>query len=169
MEPPTISWEPPFWYTTTNNNLYGLQIGADGKLFDWGRFSIDGLVKTGIYDNNADEITAVSVVHKQVRSASASTNHGAFAGEAGLLCEYQLAKGLLLKAGYEVMLLEGVALRLDKFRKPMSLLRQKPCRRWASIATPARFITEPPWAWNTRFRSLRPAQARRRLKIEDTR
>ena len=39
---------------TTRNNLYGFQIGADGKLFERGRFSIDGLVKAGIFDNDAE-------------------------------------------------------------------------------------------------------------------
>ena len=75
-----------------------------------GRFSIDGLVKAGIFDNNAEETTAVSVIPKQVRSASASTNHAAFVGETGLQCKYQVTKGLLLRAGYEVIWLEGVAL-----------------------------------------------------------
>ena len=44
-----------FWNTTTTNNLYGFQIGAEGKIFERGRFSIDGLVKVGIFDNNAEE------------------------------------------------------------------------------------------------------------------
>lgn len=110
LEPPTISWEPPFWNGTTTNNLYGFQIGADGKLFERGRFSIDGLVKAGIFDDNAEQTTAVSVIAKQVRTGSASTNHAAFVGETGLQCKYQVTKRILLKAGYEVIWLQGVAL-----------------------------------------------------------
>ena len=110
LAPPTISWEPPFWNATTTNNLYGFQIGADGKILERGRFSIDGLVKAGIFDNNAEQTTAVSVIHKSVYSASASTNHAAFVGETGLQCKYQVTKGLSLRAGYEVIWLEGVAL-----------------------------------------------------------
>jgi hypothetical protein len=110
LEPPTISWEPPFWNTTTANNLYGFQIGAIGKIFERGRFSIDLPVKAGIFDNNAEQTTAVSVIHKQVRSASASTNRAAFVGEIGLQCKYQASKGLLLRAGYEAIWLGGVAL-----------------------------------------------------------
>ena len=109
LEPPTFTWEPPFWNTATTNNLYGFQIGADGKIFERGRFSIDGLVKAGIFDNNAEESTGVSV-YKVVRPSSASTNHVAFVGETGLQCKYQVAKGLLLKAGYEAIWLQGVAL-----------------------------------------------------------
>jgi hypothetical protein len=110
LEPPTISWEQPFWRTWTTNNLYGLQIGADGKLFERGRFSIDGLAKAGLFDNNAQQTTAISVIFKQVRTVSASANHGAFVGETGLRCKYQLTEGLSLRAGYEVIWLEGVAL-----------------------------------------------------------
>jgi hypothetical protein len=110
LEPPTVRTEPPFWNGTTTNNLFGLQIGADGKIFERGRFSIDGLVKAGIFDNDAQETTAVSVIAKQVRSGSASTNHAAFVGETGLQCKYQVTKRLLLRAGYEAIWLEGVAL-----------------------------------------------------------
>ena len=117
-------WSPPlshgnnlcFWNNTTTNNLYGFQIGADGKLLERGRFSIDGLVKAGIFDNNAEESTEISDA-KQQRPASASTNHAAFVGETGLQCQYQVTKGLLLKAGYEVIWLQGVALAPDRFRK----------------------------------------------------
>jgi len=109
LEPPTVWWEPPFWNATTTNNLLGFQIGADGKLLERGRFSIDGLVKAGIFDNNAEESTVPSI-YKIPRPTSASTNHAAFVGETGLQCKYQVTKGLLLKAGYEAIWLEGVAL-----------------------------------------------------------
>jgi hypothetical protein len=99
-----------FWNATTTNNLYGFQIGADGKLWEHGRFSINGLVKGGIFDNNAEQTTEVSVIAKQQRTASASTNHAAFVGETGLQCKYQLGERLLLRAGYEALWLQGVAL-----------------------------------------------------------
>lgn len=110
LSPPTISTEPPFWNTTTSNNLFGFQIGANGKVLQRGRFSIDGLIKAGIYDNNAEQTTAVSVIAKQVSTASASTNHAAFVGETGLQCSYQVTRALSLKAGYQLIWLEGVAL-----------------------------------------------------------
>jgi hypothetical protein len=100
---------PPFWSTTTNNNLFGFQIGAEGKILDRGRFSIDGLVKAGLYDNVADVASEVSVF-KVLRPSSGSSNCAAFVGEIGLRCSYQVSKGLALKAGYEAIWLEGVAL-----------------------------------------------------------
>lgn len=100
---------PPFWNTDTANNLYGFQIGADGKLFERGRFSIDGLIKVGGYLNHATETTGVSL-EKVVYESDASTDHFAFVGEAGLQCKYQLTNAIALKLGYEVLWLTGVAL-----------------------------------------------------------
>ena len=53
----------PFWDASVANNLYGFQVGGDGKLFERGRFSLDGLIKAGVYGNNAAETTAVSIDH----------------------------------------------------------------------------------------------------------
>jgi len=100
---------PPFRNTNTANNLYGFQIGVDGKTFELGRFSIDGQVKIGLFDNNAEQSTGVSL-KKVVYPASATANHAAFVSEAGLQLKYRLMDGLALKAGYEVLWLDGVAL-----------------------------------------------------------
>jgi hypothetical protein len=109
LEPPTLASEPPFWNTTTTNNLYGFQVGADGKFFEYGSFSMSGVAKAGIFDNNAEESTEVSIF-KIARPTSASTNHAAFVGEIDLQCQFQLTSRLVLKAGYQVLWLEGVAL-----------------------------------------------------------
>jgi hypothetical protein len=109
LAPPTMP-EPPFWNTTTTNNLYGFQIGAEGKLLEHGRFSMSLPVKAGIFDNNAEQATAVSVIAKQVTSGSASTSHAAFVGQTGLQCKYQFTNDLVLRAGYEVIWIDGVAL-----------------------------------------------------------
>jgi len=98
-----------FWNTTTINNLFGFQIGADGKIWEIDRFSISGLVKAGIFDNNAEQTTEISVKYKRERSASASTNAAALVGETGLRCEYQVTQRLSFKAGYEAIWLQGVA------------------------------------------------------------
>ncbi len=99
----------PFWNTSTMNNLYGLQIGADGKIWERGRFSISGLIKAGAYLNHAQESTGVSIF-KVLRPSSTTANRAAFVGEIGLQCKYQVTKGLGLKVGYEALWLEGVAL-----------------------------------------------------------
>jgi hypothetical protein len=100
---------PPFWNSNTNNNLYGLQIGADGKIWERGRFSLIGMAKAGVFDNSAEEFTGVSIF-KVVRPSQASTHHASFVGETGLQLKYQFNKGLLFKVGYEAIWLQGVAL-----------------------------------------------------------
>ncbi|MCX5656740.1 MAG: Lpg1974 family pore-forming outer membrane protein [Candidatus Omnitrophica bacterium] len=110
---------PPFWDTSTTNNLYGLQIGADGKLLERGHFSLNGLIKVGGYCNHASESTGVSIA-KIVYKSGVSTNHAAFVGEAGLQCKYQVTSRLTLKLGYEALWLDGVALAPGQIQETYS-------------------------------------------------
>ncbi len=111
---------PPFWNTSTTNNLYGVQIGVDVKMLELGRFSLDGLIKTGIFDNNAEQSTGVSL-QKVVHPSQATTNHAAFVSEAGLQLKYQVIKGLALKAGYTALWLDGVALAPGQIQETLTL------------------------------------------------
>ncbi|MGC2460226.1 MAG: BBP7 family outer membrane beta-barrel protein, partial [Steroidobacteraceae bacterium] len=111
---------PPFWNTSTTNNLYGVQIGADVKVLEFGRFSLGGVIKIGLFDNYAEQSTGVSL-KKQVQPSQATTNHAAFVSEAGLQVKYQLQKGLALKAGYEVLWLDGVALAPGQIQETLTL------------------------------------------------
>jgi hypothetical protein len=110
---------PPFWDGSTKNNLYGLQIGADGKLFEHGRFSIDGLIKVGGYLNHAEESTGVSI-QKIVYPSGDSTDTASFVGEAGLECKYKVTSAITLKLGYEVLWLAGVALAPGQIQETYS-------------------------------------------------
>jgi hypothetical protein len=107
---------PPFWTTSTRNNLYGAQVGVDAKLLEFGRFSINGVIKAGVFDNNAEQTTVVSI-SKTPYPTQATTNAAAFAGEADLQVKYQLARGLTLKVGYEALWLDGVALAAGQIRE----------------------------------------------------
>ncbi len=111
---------PPFWNTSTTNNLYGVQIGADVKVLEFGRFSLGGVIKIGLFDNYAEQSTGVSL-KKVVQPSQATTNHAAFVSEAGLQVKYQLLKGLTLKAGYEVLWLDGVALAPGQIQETSTL------------------------------------------------
>ncbi len=107
---------PPFWDTATKNDLYGLQVGADAKLFERGRFSVNGIVKAGGYWNRASESTVVSI-EKKLFGSNARTDHAAFVGEAGLQCRYQFTNNMALKVGYEALWLEGIALAPGQIEK----------------------------------------------------
>jgi hypothetical protein len=97
----------------TDNNLYGFQIGADAKIFEYGCFSVDGLLKAGIYNNRAERTSTLSLARDGdvvTVSTTAATDHAAFIGELSLQGYYQLTKRLTLKGGYQVMWIDGVAL-----------------------------------------------------------
>ena len=81
----------------------------DAKLLERDRFSIDSIVKAGIFDDDVDESAMVRIDRIQF-GASDSTHHLAFLGQIGVQCKYQVAQRLLLKAGYEAIWLQGVAL-----------------------------------------------------------
>ena len=100
---------PAFWTTSTTNNLYGVQIGAKAAIWEFGRFSVEGAIKAGVYDNRANQTTLVSL-EKQIHPATAATNAAAFVGEGGLIAKYQLTEGVALKLGYEALWFGGVAL-----------------------------------------------------------
>ncbi len=89
----------------TNNDLYGFQVGADARLWECGCFSVNGLGKAGIYGNHAAQTSAFA---EDVFRAS--TNHTAFIGELGLQARYQVTRRLALRAGYELLWLDGVAI-----------------------------------------------------------
>ena len=107
---------PPFWNTSTINNLYGFQVGVDGKIFEYRHFSINGMIKGGAYLNHASELTGVSLA-KTVYESGASANQAAFVGEGGLQCKYQVTSALTLKLGYEVLWLAGIATAPGQIRE----------------------------------------------------
>ena len=76
---------------------------------EFDRFSLDGALKAGVYDNMASHVTGVSL-GKVVYPVSATTNRLAFAAEAGLQLKYRIDEKRALKLGYEALWLAGVAL-----------------------------------------------------------
>jgi hypothetical protein len=85
-----------------------LQIGAEGTLFERGRFSIGCTGKAGLFDNHAEENTTVSI-YRLLFGDSAWTDRAAFVGEIGVQCRYQLTQRLSLRAGYEAIWLQSIA------------------------------------------------------------
>lgn len=104
-----IDGYPPFWSTSTTNDLFGLQAGADGVFLSSGGFSLGGVAKAGIYDNRARQSAAVSI-EKQMYYASTQRHRLAFVGQAALQARYALSRNLAAKAGYELLWLDRVAL-----------------------------------------------------------
>jgi hypothetical protein len=85
-------------------------------MLELGRFSLHGLMKTGIFDNNAEQSTGVSM-EKVVYPSQATTNQVAFVSEGDLQLKYQISKRLALKAGYKALWLDRVALAPGQIRE----------------------------------------------------
>ncbi|QWD63847.1 hypothetical protein [Polynucleobacter sp. MWH-UH2A] len=104
-----ISGYPPFWTTNTSNNLFGLQLGAQGRLFEIGRLSFGGSLKVGAFNNQATQNDAVSIT-KVMYLTSATVNRMAYAGEGVIQLKYLITDDLSIKMGYQMLWLNQVAL-----------------------------------------------------------
>jgi len=105
----SIGGYPPFWSTTTRNNLLGLQLGAQGTFFEIGRLSLGGSLKAGVFNNQVTQSNNVSIT-KIMYSSSATSNQVAYSGEGILQLKYLITDGLAIKMGYQLLWLDRVAL-----------------------------------------------------------
>lgn len=99
-----IIWNP-LGNIRTENDLYGFQIGADARLFEYGYLSINSVIKAGVYNNQASQTSA----DYSGDVFSAAVKHAAFLGEVGVRAKYQVTDNLSLTAAYQAMWIEGVA------------------------------------------------------------
>lgn len=111
---------PPFWTTTTTNDLFGLQAGAEGTFATFGSLSLGGVVKAGIYGNRARQEAAVSM-KKQMFDASAQHTRPAFVGQGAIQATYHFTKDLSATFGYEVLWLDRVALAPGQISRTVSV------------------------------------------------
>lgn len=101
--------------TQADNNLLGFQIGADGVLYDMGRFRLDGIAKAGIYGNLAENQSALLALPIPGALAfSHNTTTVAFEADARIGGTYFLTDRFAVRGGYQVMWLEGVALAANQ-------------------------------------------------------
>jgi hypothetical protein len=110
---------PPFWATTTTNDLFGFQAGAEGTFFTIRRLALGGVAKAGVYDNHVRQNAAVSM-KKQVYHASARGDRLAFVGQGGLHATYTVTRNLSAKVGYELLWLDRVALAPGQISETVS-------------------------------------------------
>lgn len=98
------------------NNLFGGQVGSRLRRC-FGRFSVEGTGKAGLFGNMAKQSSdaIVDFPNFVVRPAtSASDCQAAFVGDLNLSGIYQLNSVWGIRSGYNVMWLEGVALAPDQ-------------------------------------------------------
>ena len=100
----------------TQNDLYGFQLGAEGTLWDnCCGLRLEGVGKAGIYYNDSDAAYSHrNNFNSPTADAADSSSEVAFLGELGLYASYQVRCNLALRAGYQVMWIEGVALASEQ-------------------------------------------------------
>ena len=99
------------------NRLNGIQIGLDGPLWDHGgRFRMDAFSNFGMYYNKIDTWSYLRDPAAPAVSGSgtSSNNHTAFGMELGLYASYAVTRRIAIRSGYQMLLLDGVALAADQ-------------------------------------------------------
>jgi hypothetical protein len=102
-------------FVHTSNNLYGFQLGANWTAMLTDRFGIDIGGKAGIFGARTAFDANTSLPGLGAFSTSDSTTRASFVGELGVVGTYNLTSYMKLRAGYQVMWVEGVALAPDQF------------------------------------------------------
>ena len=98
----------------TANHLYGGQLGARIRRTQ-GRFGWEGRGAAGVYLNNSQQSQSVTdFPNFSLRNASNSGNGAAFVGDVNLTGLYRLNNVWNLRAGYNVIWIQGLALAPDQ-------------------------------------------------------
>jgi hypothetical protein len=109
------------WQLDTENNFYGLQIGADiGLLRLFDRFEITSVVKAGVFGNDAEWRHAVENFEAAVVFES-RFDEAAFAGEWMLGGTFHLNDHSAIRGGYQMLWLKDVAQAINSFSEPDGL------------------------------------------------
>ena len=108
---------PALGRVMTKNDLYGFQIGAERHLWQGRccRATLDGTIKAGLYLNESFNKTMIDAGTLEEQWADDTSL--AFAGELSLVGRYALNDCWSLRAGYELMWLEGVAIAPPQMAK----------------------------------------------------
>jgi hypothetical protein len=108
----------PFYTITTDNRLYGFQVGGEGRLVGSERVGLLALAKAGLYENNSEQTTTdFSGLLAGVGSTTlnASTNQASFVGELGVTGIIRVTETIFIRVGYNIMWIDDVALAPKQF------------------------------------------------------
>ena len=96
----------------TRNNLFGGQLGGKVLLFDIEEyFRLEGTWNFGLYADQSRQHTSTSFLGPPVGADAWKT---AFSAQVGLAGTYRMTEHMVLRFGYQVMWLTGVALAPDQ-------------------------------------------------------
>lgn len=105
----------PFDYNiTTQNRLYGFQLGGEADLWnDGGRMSLGAIGKAGVFGNNAEQDSSFTTGLVTLPTAGRGSRTS-FVGEVGVTGTYQLTDSFSLRGGYRTLWVSGVALASEQ-------------------------------------------------------
>lgn len=109
--------------SNVDNHLYGGQIGMNVAIVNTCRFSIEGVMKAGVYGNHSDLEMRVRDLYNHLGT---KTSHTAFTAEIGLMGIVQVTNHLALRGGYQAMWLDGVATAIDQLENVNPIDSEKP-------------------------------------------
>ncbi len=98
----------------TSNNLFGFQTGGDWKHWFNDKFGIELGAKVGVYGTHTEMDGTLGIPGIGALPTSAASSRASFVGELGLIGTYKLTTYLNVRAGYQVMWVEGIALAPDQ-------------------------------------------------------
>jgi hypothetical protein len=93
----------------SQNRAYGFQLGVDANLLTWRRFDLNGWTKAGVFLNQAEQQTIITLVPGTVPFASASSNDASFLADLGLAASFRLTNWLSLRGGYQALWFDAAA------------------------------------------------------------
>lgn len=94
-----------------DNDLFGLQTGAVGTLFERGAFSLVGWGKAGVYHNDAGQISRVDLPFLPLVGATNDSDEDtSFVGDIGLIGIRRVSDCWAIRAGYQLLWINNVAL-----------------------------------------------------------
>ena len=115
------------------NHMDGFQLGGEGVLWrpsPSSPFRLEGDAKVGVYCDETSNLS--SVAFGPTETASASGAHAAFMAEWGVTGVMQFTPHLSARAGYQGMLLDGVALAAQQ---ASALNLNSPAGTWSTVNT----------------------------------
>ena len=102
------------FFSSTDNDLYGLQIGGDLMLWTIRRSQLFGTLKSGVYYNNADVMARASNNRGQPLQFIDGEDEVAFVGDVAVGLLIPMGPRADLRIGYQGIYLDGVGLAPDQ-------------------------------------------------------
>jgi hypothetical protein len=100
-----------------HNNLIGAQVGGDLWVCVLPGLRVGGELKAGVYHNHIaqDTFIGINTIDNGTFTEELTANDVAFVGQADLLMTYRLNYQWTLRAGYQFLFVDGVALAGENF------------------------------------------------------